>query len=60
MTGPRFAAFAQPIVVNGNAGVIVRTPGQAPVVVAFTVTGRLIAAIDLIADPAKLKELDAR
>ena len=57
MTGPRFAAFAEPIVVNGGAGVIVRTPGQAPVVVAFTVSRRRIAAIDLIADPTKLGAL---
>src|SRR5439155_500191 len=59
-TGPRFAAYAQWIVVNGGAGVIVRTPNQPPVVVAFTVSHRLIAAIDLIADPAKLTELSGR
>jgi RNA polymerase sigma-70 factor, ECF subfamily len=59
-TGPRFAVYARPIVVNGAAGVIVRAPGQSPVVVAFTVSGGHIAAIDLIADPAKLTELDPR
>ena len=57
--GPRFAAFARPVIVNGAAGVIVRAPDQAPVVVGFTVSGGRIAAIDLIADPAKLRALEA-
>ena len=57
VSGPRFAAFAEPIVVNGGAAVVVRTPGAAPVVVAFTVRHGRIAAIDLIADPAKLSAL---
>lgn len=57
-TGPRFAAFAKHVVVNGAAGVIVRAPGQSPVVVAFTVSDGRIAAIDLVGDPQKLAGLD--
>jgi RNA polymerase sigma factor (sigma-70 family) len=52
--GSRFAPYARPAVVNGNAGVIV-VPGKRPIaVVAFTVAGGRIAEIDLVADPRKL------
>jgi RNA polymerase sigma-70 factor (ECF subfamily) len=56
--GRAFAPFARPAIVNGAAGVVV-APGRKPVaVVGFTVRGGRIAAIDLIADPAKLRRLD--
>jgi RNA polymerase sigma-70 factor (ECF subfamily) len=57
-TGGRFAALARPVIVNGEPGVLVEAPGQPPVVVAFTVHGGLIAALDLIGDPAKLGGLE--
>jgi RNA polymerase sigma factor (sigma-70 family) len=57
-TGGRFAALARPVIVNGEPGVLVEAPGQPPVVVAFTVRGGLIAALDLIGDPAKLGGLE--
>jgi RNA polymerase sigma factor (sigma-70 family) len=53
-TGGRFAALARPVMVNGEPGALVEAPGQPPVVVAFTVRGGLIAALDIIGDPAKL------
>jgi RNA polymerase sigma factor (sigma-70 family) len=49
--------LAQPAIVNGGAGVIIRVPRQTPVVAAFTVAGGRISAIDLIGDPAKLAGL---
>jgi RNA polymerase sigma-70 factor (ECF subfamily) len=52
--GPVFASFARPVVVNGGAGALVRLPDGRTIVVGFTVVGGRIAAIDLIADPAKL------
>ena len=57
-TGGRFAALARPVIVNGEPGVVVEAPGQPPVVVAFTVRGGLIAALDIIGDPAKLGGLE--
>jgi RNA polymerase sigma-70 factor (ECF subfamily) len=55
--GSRFAAYAQPAIVNGNAGVIV-VPGEKPIaVVSFSVAGGRIVEIDLVADPTKLRRL---
>jgi RNA polymerase sigma-70 factor (ECF subfamily) len=55
--GSRFARFARPAIVNGNAGVVV-APNDRPIaVVGFTVTGGRIVEIDLIADPEKLERL---
>ena len=55
--GSRFAAYARPAIVNGNAGVIV-VPGEKPIaVVSFSVAGGRIVEIDLVADPAKLRGL---
>jgi RNA polymerase sigma-70 factor (ECF subfamily) len=52
--GSRFAAYARPAIVNGNAGVIV-VPGEKPIaVVSFSVADGRIVEIDLVADPAKL------
>jgi RNA polymerase sigma factor (sigma-70 family) len=56
--GPQFAPFARPAIVNGAAGLVV-APGSRPVaVVGFTVAHGRIVAIDLIADPDKLRALD--
>jgi RNA polymerase sigma-70 factor (ECF subfamily) len=53
--GRPFAGFARPALVNGGAGVVVAPHGRPIAIVAFTVTRDRIAAIDLIADPAKLR-----
>src|SRR5437870_301452 len=55
--GSRLAPFATPAIVNGAAGVVVAPGGRPFTVVAFTVSGGRIAAIDLVADPAKLVRL---
>src|SRR3954447_23192134 len=52
--GRPFAAYARPAIVNGAAGVVVRVPGRPPIIGGLTVVDGRIAAIDLIADPAKL------
>lgn len=52
--GAPFAPRAEPAIVNGGAGALVRAGGQPRYVVGFTVSGGRIVAIDLIADPAKL------
>jgi RNA polymerase sigma-70 factor (ECF subfamily) len=53
--GRFFAGLAQPIVVNGGAGVLVRLADGRRVVAGITVIGRRISEIDLIGDPAKLR-----
>ncbi|MDQ3938507.1 MAG: sigma-70 family RNA polymerase sigma factor, partial [Chloroflexota bacterium] len=51
------AGRVEPAIVNGAAGLIVRFPARS-LVVAFTVAKGRIVAIDIIADPDKLRGLD--
>ncbi|WP_341715779.1 RNA polymerase sigma factor SigJ [Micromonospora sp. FIMYZ51] len=54
----RFSPFARPAMINGGAGVVV-TAGRQPLsIMAFTITGGLIAEIDVIADRDRLSRLD--
>jgi len=52
------ARIAQPALVDGAAGAVWAPGGQPRVVFDFTIVGGKIVAIDLIADPASLDELD--
>ncbi|MDQ2689773.1 MAG: RNA polymerase sigma factor SigJ, partial [Chloroflexota bacterium] len=52
------AALAEPVTVNGSPGALVRLPNGTTLVGAFTVAGGRIVAMDLIADPEKLRRLD--
>jgi RNA polymerase sigma factor (sigma-70 family) len=52
------ARFAQPALVNGAVGVVAAPPGRLFVVLGLTVTDGKIVAIDVIADPARLRQLD--
>jgi RNA polymerase sigma-70 factor (ECF subfamily) len=54
-TGAPFAPLAEPAMVNGSAGAIVRAAGRPRYVVGFTVVNGRIAAMDLIGDPAKVR-----
>jgi RNA polymerase sigma factor (sigma-70 family) len=56
--GARFAGLARPALVNGAAGVVLAPRGRTFAVAGFTVAGGRIAAIDLLLDPARLRELD--
>ncbi len=58
--GAAFAPYARPALVNGAAGLLVARGGRIRGVVAFTVTGGQIAAIDLVVDPDRLGELVIR
>jgi hypothetical protein len=52
------AAFARPALVNGVVGFVV-APRRRPLAVAgLTVAGGRIVEIDLLADPARLRDLD--
>ena len=52
------ARSARPVLVNGAAGFVVAPEGRPVAVVGFTVAGDTIVEIDLLADPARLRELD--
>jgi RNA polymerase sigma-70 factor, ECF subfamily len=54
----RLSPFVRPALVNGVAGVVVAPRGEPFSVMAFTVTGGKIVAIDGLADPTRLRELD--
>jgi RNA polymerase sigma factor (sigma-70 family) len=59
--GSRFAPFGRFALVNGAPGVLVAQPGKRPMaVVSFTVSEGRIAAIDVVADPARLRALSVR
>ena len=58
MTFARLAPFVRPALVNGAAGVVVAPDGRPFSVMGFTVSGGRIVAIDGLADPARLRELD--
>lgn len=50
--------FVRPVLVNGNAGVVVAAHGRPLFVMAFTVTSGRIVAIDVLSDPERLADLD--
>jgi RNA polymerase sigma factor (sigma-70 family) len=58
MTFARLSPFVRPALVNGAAGVVVAPRGRPFSVMAFTVRDGKIVAIDGLADPDRLKELD--
>jgi RNA polymerase sigma factor (sigma-70 family) len=58
--GSQLAHLAQPVLVNGAAGVVVGDRDAPFAVVGFSVVGGKIVSIDLIADPAKIRRLDVR
>jgi RNA polymerase sigma-70 factor, ECF subfamily len=55
----QLAGFARPVLVNGAAGIVSWLPGGRPFsVMGFTVTRGKIVEIDVLADPARLRQLD--
>ncbi|HUA05308.1 MAG TPA: sigma-70 family RNA polymerase sigma factor [Solirubrobacteraceae bacterium] len=56
--GPRFATLCHPAMVNGRAGLVIRTPAGPLGAIGFTVTGDLITTIGLTLDPDKLEGSD--
>jgi RNA polymerase sigma-70 factor (ECF subfamily) len=57
-TGARLVAFARPALVNGSAGIVIVPRGRPVAVAGFTVVGGKIVRIDVLADPARVRELD--
>jgi RNA polymerase sigma factor (sigma-70 family) len=58
MTFARWHPFVRPVVVNGVAGVVVAPQGRPFSVMAFTVVGGKIVAMDALADPDRMQRLD--
>ena len=58
LTFARLSPYVQPALINGAAGVVVAPRGRPFSVMGFTVRGGKIVAIDGLADPARLRELD--
>jgi RNA polymerase sigma-70 factor (ECF subfamily) len=58
MTFARLSPFVRPVLVNGVAGALVVPEGEVFSVMAFTVAGGRIAAIDILADPNRLDGLE--
>ena len=54
----RLAPFVRPVLINGTAGAIVAPGGKATTIMAFTVRNGKITEIDILADPARLRQLD--
>jgi RNA polymerase sigma-70 factor (ECF subfamily) len=54
----RLAPFARPALVNGAAGAVVASRGQPVAVIGCTVAHGKIVTIDILADPARLRQLD--
>jgi RNA polymerase sigma factor (sigma-70 family) len=50
--------LAEPALVNGSVGIVVASRGRLARVLALTIVGARIVEIDVIADPARLDELD--
>ena len=58
LTAARFARVSLPAVINGAVGVINAAPGRPISIMAFTISGAKIVAIDLIDDPGRIAEAD--
>src|SRR5262249_53725744 len=54
----RLARFAQPALIDGEVGLVFAPDGRLSRVLRFTIAHGKIAKVDIIADPARLQELD--
>jgi RNA polymerase sigma factor (sigma-70 family) len=54
----QLARFAHPVLVNGTAGYVVAPQGRPFAVIGVTVAHGRIAEIDILADPARVRDLD--
>ncbi|MFD7678095.1 RNA polymerase sigma factor SigJ [Streptomyces sp. NPDC060187] len=57
LTFSRFAASSQPVLVNGEAGVVARVDGRPLSVMGITVVDGRIVALHILADPERLARL---
>jgi RNA polymerase sigma factor (sigma-70 family) len=57
LTFARFAYSSEPVLVNGAAGLLSTADGQPMALMSFTIKAGKIVAIDIIADPNRLRQL---
>jgi RNA polymerase sigma-70 factor, ECF subfamily len=57
-TFARASALARPVLVNGTAGLVAAVNGEPISVMAFTIRGGRIVALDVLTDPERLRQLD--
>ena len=57
-TSSKLSPFVHHALINGAVGVVVAPQGKAMFVMAFTVVGGKIVAIDVLADPDRLRDVD--
>ena len=58
LSGLRSAQVSLPALINGAVGVVIAAEGMPLSLVAFTITGAKIVAVDLIDDPGRIAEAD--
>jgi RNA polymerase sigma-70 factor (ECF subfamily) len=58
LAGARFAQVSLPALINGAPGVVIATDGMPVALLAFTITGAKIVAVDVIDDPGRIAEAD--
>ena len=58
ITSSERAQFTQPALVNGAVGLVMAPRGQVVVALRFTITHDKITEIDVVADPARLRQLE--
>ena len=51
------ARFGRPATVNGRPGAVVAIGGRVTALVAFTIAGDRVVGMDLLLDPAKLRQV---
>jgi hypothetical protein len=54
----RNARYAELALINGSVGIVVAPRGRLLVALAITIEGEKIAGYELIADPARIRQLD--
>jgi RNA polymerase sigma-70 factor (ECF subfamily) len=58
LAGARFAQVSLPALINGSAGVVIAAQGMPISLMAFTITGGKIVAVDLIDHPGRIAAAD--
>jgi hypothetical protein len=56
--GSRRSRFARLALVNGNVGIVVAPRGRLVVVLGFTIERGMIVEMDVVTDPARLRQLE--
>jgi RNA polymerase sigma factor (sigma-70 family) len=58
LTYQRYAAFARPVLINGQVGLLTAPDGKPFSLMGFTIARGKVVALDILADPERLARLD--